>query len=59
MYDKSHSATRLAVHLENFQSVYFEQDNERQALEKSSNKKSPDKMFFFNETDEDAKHLVY
>lgn len=55
MYDKSHSATRVAVHLENFQPLYFQQHNERQALEKFANKIHLTECFF-NETDEDAKH---
>jgi ATP-dependent DNA helicase PIF1 len=60
LHDSSHTVCRLAVHLENRQSVSFELGKEEDAIQKAALKDTQLTAWFkLNQTDFSSKHLLY
>ena len=60
MHHHSHTIVRLAIYLQNQQNVYFTQDQEKAALFNASKCDTHLTAWFkLNETDVDARHLLY
>ncbi|XP_029651252.1 uncharacterized protein LOC115224483 [Octopus sinensis] len=60
MHDKSHTVIHLPVHLPQEQPVYFEEGQERQALERAAQHNTPlTAWFLLNQNDENARQYLY
>ena len=60
MHDKSHTVVRLAVHLEDQQSTFFERGQEREGLQAASQRRSNLQAWFeLNKVDAEAQQYRY
>ena len=60
MHQQSHTICRLAVHCENEQTVYFDQNNVEEALSKQEKKKTTLTAWFkLNTLDKEARKYLY